>query len=279
VKGEHRIRGYTGRDLQREIEFNKKVHASEHEEEFMQTAVEVTPPSGTDDYLGDLLAGTLCFCWTDCLSNSSSSGKYDFGWTNVGNQADDGPLTSANHPGIQSFFTGNSAPSGTSRLIAGQVTGATEMGFTLGDGQIRIGGWLRVPNLSDGTDTYRVVVGLYDAATATPGDSVSIMYTDGENSGAWRADVSTGGTRTNDALDDSGGAVTVATNTWYKLEVIINAAGTSADFYINSVLKGTIATGFPSGTIAAQVGIFKSAGNTSRKVYVDAAWVVAAISR
>jgi hypothetical protein len=70
-------------------------------------------------------------------------------------------------------------------------------------------------------------------------------------------------------------AVTVAEDTWVKLKIVINAAGTSIGFYIDGELKETITTNLPEpgvDSLAIGMGIKKTAGSTSRTAECDYYW-------
>ena len=75
-----------------------------------------------------------------------------------------------------------------------------------------------------------------------------------------------GATRTTTA---SGTAVAAAT--WLRVEVVVNAAASSAEFFVDGVSLGTVATNIPSGTQKTGVGfrIHKSTGATARTLEVD----------
>ena len=69
---------------------------------------------------------------------------------------------------------------------------------------------------------------------------------------------------------DSG--ITVAADTWYRLEVIVNADATKIQYFINGSLIGTDTANLQSGTsitLGAQAMILKALGTTSRICYVD----------
>ncbi len=130
-----------------------------------------------------------------------------------------------------------------------------------------------IPTLSDATETYVLKVGDESNVTQTvSNNNTQFRYTHGENSGAWSVQYRTNsGTGTNVTT-----GVTVAAATWYRLgikRIFPNdmVSGTlTVEFYINGTLTNSVAAspvwyiGVP-----AFVGIYKSAGTTSRSVVVD----------
>lgn len=70
-------------------------------------------------------------------------------------------------------------------------------------------------------------------------------------------------------------SVPVLADTWYILKIVINAAGTSAEFFINGASVGVITTNIPVGTsrpVLPIMQIIKSAGTTDRIMYLS--WAV-----
>lgn len=106
-----------------------------------------------------------------------------------------------------------------------------------GKGTARFIARVRFPTLSDVTNTYTFRAGFLDSITAESADAVYFRYTNAVNSGKFQAV-----TRNNNTESASDTGVTVAANTWYDLEIIVNAAGTSVEFKINNISVGTIAT-------------------------------------
>lgn len=126
---------------------------------------------------------------------------------------------------------------------------------------------IRLEDLSDGTETFGVMFGFMDDVNnyASVVDGFGFRYIHSDSSGTFIAWTKSNSTITEDATD-----ITVAADTDYRLQVY--TIGGVAYFYINGVLKSTIATNVPSGTARATslgMSIFKSAGTTSRHMYVN----------
>lgn len=165
------------------------------------------------------------------------------------------------HPGVMQSQTGT-----TTTGRAG-LQGNVGTNVLLGNGAVRYDCAVRIPTLSDGTETFNVRAGLLDSVSAESVDGCHFRYTHGENGGNW-----TLVTRSNSVETAANSNVAVVANTWYRLTVEVNAAGTSVTFYVNGTACGTITTNIP--TAAGRQtgwghGIIKSAGTTSRSLDVD----------
>ena len=124
-------------------------------------------------------------------------------------------------------------------------------------------------NLSDETEAYFYLAGLSDAdnASGEGTDALYFKYTHSENSGRWTLHARNASTET--VVNT---AVTVVASTYYRLTIVRNATNTAAQFLINGVLVGTIATNLPAGSANRThlcIKAEKTAGTTSRTLYVD----------
>jgi hypothetical protein len=129
---------------------------------------------------------------------------------------------------------------------------------------------VQVPTLSDGTNTFTVFAGLFDTLTGTSVDGCYFSYTNGTNSGAWSVTTVSNSTSTGTSNVTSG--ITLGAGTWYRLKIVVNAAGTNVDYYIDDVLKVTHTTNIPTGTTRATgfgINILKSASTTARFFNLD----------
>jgi hypothetical protein len=158
-------------------------------------------------------------------------------------------------------------------------TGTTSTGRTAintGDDQLLFGyaqfatEWrLVMTTLSSSTQEYDVYVGFIDnsASTGEPVDGVYFKY-DRNTSVNWVMTTAVNSIRTNTT---STVAVT-ATAPFQKLRIVVNSTGTSAEFFINGVSVGTIATNIPTGAgrfTGFGAKIVKSVGTTNRQVNLD----------
>lgn len=128
-------------------------------------------------------------------------------------------------------------------------------------------GVVRIPTLSDGTQTFTVIVGISNNTnvSGTSANTVAIEYTDATNGGRWFGYSRAGGTTTTVDL-----GVTVAANTLYVLEVFVNKQGTEARFFVDGVYRGRSITDLPAAGVAFPVAcIAKSVGTTARTLLLS----------
>ena len=168
----------------------------------------------------------------------------------------------ANHPGVCRATTGT-----TTTGRSGLGSGSTDQ-VVLGSGEVRFCAIVKVTTLSNATENFVVHAGLIDTLTGTSVDGVYFEYNHGTNAGDWTAMVrSNSVTQLSQDLNSA-----VATGTWYKLEIVTNAAGTSTDFKIDGTTVHTFAGTHPTGTARATgfaVLIRKTAGTTARTMDID----------
>ena len=195
-----------------------------------------------------------CNATANLVFNSSGSGA-TVSYTTAG-------LHDANRFGIANEQTGTTT---TGRCALGS---ATIEQIEFGTGIVKYCAIVKVPTLSDGTNTFLVQCGFHDNLSGSPVDGLYFEYTHSVNAGDWTTYVysnsgTTGGFDTN---------VAVATGNWYRLEIEVNAAATQALFSINGTVVQTFTGTIPTGN-ARRVGfmssIRKTAGTTNRSLYAD----------
>jgi len=179
------------------------------------------------------------------------------------------PALAVNHPGVIELNTGSVATN-KARLMSGFTT-TLNTPFVFGTGRIKFGIWVRIPTLSTGTQQFTLIFGLNSADSLTLGDGMYFKYSDDINSGKWTPYISKDGVET--AGDSS---VTVAVDTWYKLEFDINAAASSHTWAINGASATAPATNPKTGTadpVGLLCGIYKRVGTTARTCFIDAVYL------
>lgn len=137
----------------------------------------------------------------------------------------------------------------------------------LGFGALHSENLIKIPNLSDGTETFTLYAGLSDNPGGDAVDGVYFRYTQSVNGGKWQAV-----TRSNSVETAADTGITVAANTNYRLQIEVNAAGTSAEFSINAAIVATMSATIPQGAgrqTNIMTGIVKSAGLTNRDLLID----------
>lgn len=159
----------------------------------------------------------------------------------------------SNHPGIGRFTTGNGAASAIAIITDPNFTGSIKVG----GGQIVYEYLVFITGLSTVTNEYTFRIGMGDSANADFTNGIYFQYTR-TTSVNWLIKTANASTRTTTTTSTA-----VAANAWTKLRAVINAAGTSIQFFINGVSVGTITTNIP--TVGSQFIIHqvRSAGNPS----------------
>jgi hypothetical protein len=160
----------------------------------------------------------------------------------------------------------------TGTTATGVSAAQTDMAMAeLGNGRHRLRWDVALQALSDGTETFTTRVGFIDSAAAESTDAVMFRYNHAVNGGKWECVTRSNGVET---ATDSGvvpNPGSAAAN-YQVFEIEVNAAATSAAFYINGNLVGTIATNIPAGA-GRRLGIgafmLKSAGLTARTMSLD----------
>lgn len=175
------------------------------------------------------------------------------------NVSPSGIATNAN-PGVFNMLTGT-----TSGGLAYLTSFGANTNLLLGGGLTYYETIVKLSALSDGTDTYTVWIGPTSSAALEPSAGVYFKYTHSLNGGNWVAYTATGGSRT--PINSN----VAASTDFVRLGWVMNAAGTSVEFFINGVSIGVQTLTIPTTTaLYFQWSITKSAGTTSRTLTVDA---------
>jgi hypothetical protein len=131
-----------------------------------------------------------------------------------------------------------------------------------GFGRYRLRQDIRIPVVSDGTETFEVVSGLSDSFTGNIVDGVYFLHDKDVNGGRWSAVCTVADVET---VVDTG--VDIDTVNYQSLEIEFSEAGV-ATFYINGTLVATISTNVPTGLVRLfgymPIRLLKSAGTTAR---------------
>lgn len=203
------------------------------------------------------------------LSATGNSGNdLIFSGTGTGSAIAAQTLSAGNQYGLITVTTGTTT---TGRASA--QTSATS--FRLGNGTWVYETEVSIPTLSTVTERFSFITGFWDATTANQTDAVAFVYDEGGVSTGstaaayWQVVTASNSTRTwNTSLTQ----ITVTAGQYYTLRIEINAAGTSAAFFIDGTLVSTQTTNIPTAA-GREVGygsqILKSAGTTARPFYTD----------
>ena len=140
----------------------------------------------------------------------------------------------------------------------------TSQTFTaFGSAHIFCEAYISLPVVSDGTNTYQIVLDITNSVVTNtiPNNSIGIRYTHATNSGKWQ--VFSKDNAGSESTADSG--VTVSAATLYKLRIEIDKSKTEARAYINDVYVARVTGNMPNSVVCgAKINIFKSVGATER---------------
>ncbi len=179
-------------------------------------------------------------------------------------------VRATNQQGFVQFATGTTATGYAGIVATNQATNF----FIMGGGELVFETSLFTPILSDSTQRYRVVAGFGNQTNANAEtNGIFFTYDEGATangavaSGFWQCISAAGSVRTQTTT-----TVSATTGAWIKFKIVINAAGTSAAYYINDTLEATHTTNLPSGTaqlVVPRIVVAKTVGTTARSVYAD----------
>ena len=184
----------------------------------------------------------------DFVSNGNTTGLYNWG---------NGSLSyingTATNPGQMTFPT-------ISTGLFLLSTGGTVNPFLFGGGSFALNFVFNLVALSTNTNAYTFYLGFMQQADASvpqdPGNGVYFQYTHTVNSGNWQIVTNHAGTKTTQNTS------TPAAIGFLNFGIDINAAGTSASFYINGTQIGTtISTNMPVVALQPAIISLVSAGN------------------
>lgn len=180
------------------------------------------------------------------LNSASSTG---FGGTDM-----------RNHPGIIATSVTTLT---TDYAVIGSGSGVILFGGGIWEAKALIG----INTLSDGTDTYTYRFGFMDTTTAADATDGAYFEYDSTTSANWLMCTSNNSTRTK-----TPSSIAVVASTWTLLTIKVNSDGTSADFFVNGVMAGSITTNIPTGSgrqTGAKIQMVKVAGTNQRIIYHD----------
>jgi hypothetical protein len=174
--------------------------------------------------------------FTDCIANVNSD-QWTYTVSGTGAAFSSLAIAADNAVGILRGALGTVA---TNRFSIASPNVAV---LLFGKGVARFVSRCRIPTLSTVLDTFTVRAGFIDSITAESTDGVFFRYTNGTAAGNFQAV-----TRNNGAETATDTLIPAVANTWYSFEIIINAAGTSAEFRINGVSVATNTLNIPTAT-------------------------------
>ncbi|MGL4490547.1 MAG: hypothetical protein ACRCU5_14005, partial [Rhizobiaceae bacterium] len=199
------------------------------------------------------------YAFTDCLA-AVNTPEWSFAVSGTG-----AAHTAIDFP-VQNSIGAIQSALGTIATNRTSITSPVFTALELGQGAAKFVSRLRLLTLSDATNTWTLRTGFIDSSTAESTDGVFFRYTNGVNTGKFQAV-----TRSNNVETAVDTGITAALTTTYKMEVEVNAAGTSAVFKINGTVVATIATNIPTGN-GREVGyglfVLRSVGTVAVNSYI-----------
>ena len=215
------------------------------------------------------LGNTVIEFFEDFFTSNSTTGTIGtHGW-NSATSGTGAAISQATVPLVTSNVGATQMTTGTTNAGRAVIflNGSTLWNAT--GGEITVETLVLINNLSDGTETFKVYVGLGDnsGGSGDMTDGVYFSYSSTDIAGDWQGNVS--GTSSRTTLDTN---TAVAADTWYKLKFVINSAANSVEFFINGTSKGTIADANIPTVTEFFMPIFKiekSAGTTARLAKID----------
>jgi hypothetical protein len=170
-------------------------------------------------------------------------------------------------PGIISLSTGTTT-TGFVYIVAGQWTTCP---LYLGAGVYTAEMDIYLPALSTAAETYVIRLGFGYYYTGDFAHGAYFEYTDvggGTPTPNWYKCTASNSTRTKTDT-----TIAVVAGAWMRLKVVINAAATSVEYFINGTSVGILTTNIPTGAVSSFImDINKIAGTTARAIWTDWAW-------
>lgn len=167
----------------------------------------------------------------------------------------------ANHPGCIRISTSTTTATSNGFLKSSAPLTGDALLF-VGGGELTFDALVRIPTLLAGGNTGQYRVGFMDEISGAPSNGIHAQYD--ENAGVWRLFTRNGG-----SSSSANGPTTVVAGTWYHIRVVVNAAGTSAELFVDGVSQGTLSTNIPTAGFTYGAQVQKTAGTTAAVLDVD----------
>jgi hypothetical protein len=217
--------------------------------------------AGTLGYENPVNLSTRTVFWASDFIGGNQPADTAVGQSGTGAASGSDITQTAANPGIWKILTGTTT-GGWAYLSANN----SSSNLFLGGGLTTFEVIEKLSALSDGTDTYLVTLGLINTQISTPVNGVYFTYSHGTNSGNWTFNCTKASSTTS---VDTG--VAASASAYQRLTWVMNSAGTSVQAYVNGVAAGAaITTNIPIAALQPCFQIVKSAGTTSRTIFLDA---------
>ena len=195
----------------------------------------------------------------DCWATDGFSDSFLPVVAGTGATIDNTAVTETGVFGVWDLITGTTT-TGAAAIQSGHLSS-----FSLGQGPVTFETKIKVPTLSTVGEEFILRIGLGDSVTGTTTDCVMFKY-DRLTSVNWIKETKSNGTVTTVASSTAVGTG------WIKLKIVVNAAGTSAEFFIAGSKCWDNSHEYTNGAgreLTVMSSLIKSAGPTSRTARID----------
>lgn len=200
------------------------------------------------------------------LNTSSSQIQGTMGWQCTGsNFFSIKTAAAASNPGLLA----NASAGGVAGIYSSfGSTGSSQPNFIIGGGAISLNWVFKINTLSNGTNRYTLYAGLGDnVSNGNMTNGVYFTYVDNANSGNW-----VGNTASASSRSTANSAVAASSSAYVNLGITINAAGSSASFFVNGtqIANSPIATNLPTVVVMPIFKIDTALGTQAAgTIYID----------
>jgi hypothetical protein len=192
------------------------------------------------------------------------------GWSGESSGAGSSIVTVNNYPnrtnqqGVLRLATGTA----TTGLAQGRLGDNNAGSHFLGNGVYTLQFFVNIETLSDVTNRFYSIFGATTNANFANTSGMFFIYDEGVGTyGAaspnWKCITRNGGTITSTIT-----SVAVTASQWYVLRIVVNAGGTSIEFFIDGVSVATHTTNLPT-LITPRIANVKTTGTTNRNAFID----------
>jgi hypothetical protein len=203
----------------------------------------------------------------DFTFNATQGGTSSFTIGTQGGSGQSGSIlassTYSDAVGICRLISGTSANLGVGVLSPGSTTAIYKAGLCAMDWSARV----NVSALSSATNRYVIRMGMVvNTYNADPANGIIFRYTDNVNSGNWQCVCRNAGS---ESVINTTVAPIVSGSGWDYMNWVINDAGTSVEFFINGISRGSLTTNIPSVLLISGIYMNKISGSSSQNLDID----------
>lgn len=191
---------------------------------------------------------------------SGSLFQSSYGWSRA-NTDTLTTLATAGHPGI---VVNTDVASGAFSIY----TTTPGLALKVGAGEIKCNWVFKLFTLSNSTNRYTLRCGFGDVSGNEATNGIYFEYSDNKNDGNWIGKTSESSTRA------SLNSATAVASDWVNVGFVINAAGTSVEYFVDGVSIGTLNTNIPTSGIGPNIHMRREAGTIQpESIAVDLVYI------